>query len=315
MDQLLCMRVFVKVVEHGSFARAAEVLDIPRPTATVAVARLEQRLGVRLLHRTTRRLSLTDDGRVYYDGCVRVLDDLSEIEDSVSTARSSPRGRLRVTAPNSFIRQDAFAALPRFLQRHPALELELVLTDRQVNLVEEGIDCAVRGAAIPNDSTLVARHVSDVHWLTCASPRYLKAHGTPRSVGDLERHHCIRFVSPSTGRGVDWCFEHDGERIAWTPRGGFSVTSLEGAVAAAAVGIGIAHVSDVLAIAELRNGTLQPLLVDWAAQGPPLTVVYPGIRYLTAKVRAFSDFVADAFPPRGSWPEIKAIAAARPKKR
>jgi LysR family transcriptional regulator for bpeEF and oprC len=317
MDQLLCMRVFLRVVERGSFVRAADGLAVSRPPATMAVAQLEKRLGVRLLQRTTRRLSLTDEGRAFYQGCVRILEELAETEDSLSGARLAPRGRLRATTPNAFVHQAFFPALPGFLARHPHLELELVVTDRAVNLVEEGVDCAVRAVHIPDDSTLVARRISEVHWLTCASPRYLKAHGTPRSIADLERHNCIRFISPSTGRTSEWRFEKAKELLTYAPRGNFGVTSLEGAAAAAAAGIGVAQVSDVLAMPGLRSGALQPLLLEWAALGPQLSVVYPSGRYLTAKVRAFTDFVAEVYPEAGCWPEITAMArfSARRKAR
>jgi LysR family transcriptional regulator for bpeEF and oprC len=304
MDQLFCMRVFARVVEQSSFARAAEDLDVARPTATAAVAQLERKFGVRLLHRTTRRLSLTDEGRAFYEGCVRMLDELAETEDALSGARRSPRGRLRASIPNAFIHQQFFPALPGFLARHPQLELELVITDRAVNLVEEGIDCAVRAVPLPDDSTLVARPISDVYWVTCASPSYLAAHGAPANVEELERHSCIRFISPSSGRTVDWRFRRGGEELLFTPRGGLGVTSLEGAAAAAVQGVGIAHVSDVLAIDALRSGALKPLLLEFTAPGPTVNVVYPGSRYLTAKVRAFSDFVAGIYPRAGVWAEI-----------
>lgn len=307
----MCMRVFTKVVEQRSFARAAEILDIPKPAATNAVAQLERRLRVRLLHRTTRRVSVTDDGRLFYEGCIRILGDLAETEESLSGALAVPRGRLRVTTPNAFIYQDFFPALPRFLQQYPELEIEVVVTDRQVNLVEEGIDCAVRAASIPEDSTLIARHIAKVRWLTCASPDYLRRKGIPLRVADLEQHDCIRFISPSSGRTVDWCFEQNGESLTHHPRGRTGVTSLEGAVALAVAGIGIAHVSDVLALPELRSGALEPLLVDWAAPAPSLTVLYPSRHYLTARLRAFADFVAGIYPAAGAWPEITAMADER----
>ena len=308
MDQLYCMRVFKRVVEQGSFARAAEDLEIARPSATTAVASLEKRLGVRLLHRTTRRLSLTDEGRAFYEGCVRILDELAETEESLSAQRVAPRGRLRASTPNAFIHQEFLPAVPGFLARHPGLELELVVTDRAVNLVEEGIDCAVRAVSIAEDANLVARPVSRVRWLTCASPAYLARHGAPRSIEELERHNCIRFISPSAGRSVDWRFRNGAEERAYAPRGNFGVTSLEGAVAAAVAGLGIAQVSDVLAIRALRARELEPVLLDWAAPGPTLSVVYPGSRYLTAKVRAFTEFVAGIYPPEGCWPEVMALA-------
>jgi LysR family transcriptional regulator for bpeEF and oprC len=301
------MRVFARVVEQGSFARAAEDLDLAPATATNAVAQLETRLKVRLLHRTTRKLSLTDEGQAFYQGCVRMLNDLAETEDAISGARLSPRGRLRASTPNAFIHQEFFPALPRFLARCPELSVELVITDRAVNLVEEGIDCAVRGVAVPDDSLLIARRVCGVKRITCAAPAYLAAHGAPKTFEELERHQCIRFISPSTGRTVDWEFQKGDERKSYTPRGSFGVTALEGAVAAATAGIGIAQVSDLLAMPQLRAGKLVPLLLDWAADGPPVSVVYPSNRYLSAKVRAFSDFVAEVFPPQGWFPEVSAL--------
>jgi LysR family transcriptional regulator for bpeEF and oprC len=301
MDQLSCMRLFARVVEHGSFVRAAESLDMPKPTATTAVARLEKRLGVRLLQRTTRRLSLTDEGRAFYQSCVRILDELAEAEDALLGGRHAPRGRLRASVPNSFVHQQFFPALPRFLARCPELELELVITDRAVNLVEEGIDCAVRAVDIPDDSTLIARRIAPVRRVTCAAPAYLKAHGTPHSIAELEKHNCIRFISPSTSRTTDWRFHKDGEVLSFTPRGNLGVTSMEAAVAAAATGIGISQVSDLLALPELRSGALQALLVEWAPAAPDVAVVYPSHRYLTAKVKAFSDFVAELLPAEGWW--------------
>ena len=310
MEQLFFMRVFARVVEQGSFVRAAEDLDIARPTATVAVAKLEKRLGVRLLHRTTRSLSLTDEGRVFYEGCARILDNLAEVEDSLSEVRRSPRGRLRASTPNALIHQAFIAALPKFLARYPKLDLELVITDRAVNLVEEGIDCAVRAVSIPDDSTLVAHHIADVYWLTCASPRYLRARGTPGNVSDLEHHNCIRFISPSSGRITDWRFDNGKEQVTFTPRGNLGVTSLEGAVAAAVAGVGIAQVSDVLAMTELRSGALRPLFVEWAVPAPGFKVVYPSARYLNSKVRAFTEFVAEVYPMKGWWDEVIAMTGA-----
>jgi LysR family transcriptional regulator for bpeEF and oprC len=308
------MRVFTRVAEQGSFARASEDLEISRPTATQAVARLETRLGVRLLHRTTRRLSLTEDGRAFYESCVRILGDLAETEESLSSARASPRGRLRVSTPHSFVNLNFFPALPRFLARYPDLDVEVFLTDRAVNLVEEGIDCAIRALDIPDDSTLIARHVANVRWITCASPDYLRTRGTPKKIADLERHNCIRFISQSTGRTVDWRFDEGPEKRTFTPRGNLGVTSLEAAAASATLGIGIAQIPDALALPGLRDGTLHPLLIENVASAPSLKVVYPSNRFLTAKVRAFSDFVAEVFPSDGWWPEIAAMAPVAPER-
>lgn len=304
MDQVFCMRVFTRVVEHGAFARAADDLGVSPPTVTAAVAHLEQRLGTRLLHRSTRRLALTDEGQRYYDSCVRILGDLAEAEESLSANRQAPRGRLRVSVPQSFIHLLFFPALPDFLARYPQLSLDVVVTDRAVNLVEEGIDCAVRATAIPDDSTLVARQVGAGMRITCAAPAYLAARGTPERVEDLAGHECIAFVSPSTGRTQDWLFERDGARHSHTPAGRLRVTSLEAAAAAALAGIGVAQVPEPLIVPALTSGALQPLLVDCLAPAASMMVVYPGNRYLSAKVRVFADFIAGLYPAEGWWPEL-----------
>ena len=299
MDQLFCMKMFTRVVELGSFTRASEEFQVARPTATTCVAKLEKRLGVRLLQRTTRRLSLTDEGRAYYDSCVRILGDLAEAEDGLGGANGRPHGKLRVSTPTTFARVTLCPSLPRFFARFPELQLELLISDRTMNLVEEGLDCAVRASAIPDDSTLVARHISDFRWATCASPAYLKARGTPKSVDDLAKHNCVRFLSPATGRTVAWQFQRDGKRLAFTPCGNFGVTAMEAAGSAALHGIGIAQVPEPLVCADLREGNLKALLGPYAAPAPPISVVYPSNRYLSAKVRAFADFVAEIFPEPG----------------
>ena len=296
MDHLFAMRMFRRIVELGSFARASEEFDVARATATNTVAQLERKLGVRLLHRTTRKLSPTEDGRLYYESCVRILDDIAESEEMLSSSHKSPRGRLRVTVPHAFIHLIFFPALPKFLARYPELDLEVILTDSALNLVEQGIDCAVRGAEIPDDSTLVARRISRVRWMTCASPAYLKAHGTPRRHQDLDPAQCIRFLSPSTGRTSEWRFEVGGTRKTIVPKGRLGVTSMEAAATAAASGIGIAQVPEPVAMPELKAGRLKPVLLDEIAEGPTLTVVYPSSRYLTAKVKVFADFIAEIFP-------------------
>ena len=299
MDQVFCMRMFARVVEQGSFVRASEEFDVSRSTATECVARLEKQLGVRLLHRTTRQLTPTEEGRAYYESCVRILGDLAEAEEMLSSAQSTPRGRLRVSVPNSFVHRVFLPELPRFLKKYPELQVELIITDRAVNLVEEGIDCAVRATRIADDSMLVARHIANVRWMTCASPAYVKAHGMPRRVEDLAAHNCVRFISPSTGRTAEWRFEKDGRDITFAPRGNLGVTSLEGAASAAMHGVGIAQVPEPFVSAAIRAKTMKAVLLDHIAPAPSLQVVYPSNRYLTAKVRAFADFVAEIFPKGG----------------
>lgn len=311
MDRLAAMQVFVRVVEHGSFRKAADALGISRASATAAVARLEKQLRVRLLHRTTRRLSVTEEGQSYYCNCVRILGEVAEAEDVLSGVRLLPRGRLRISVPQSFVSDLFFPALKEFIERYPQLEVEVVLGDRAVNLVEEGIDCAIRGLEIPPDSDLVARKLSAVHWLTCASPAYLEAYGTPCRIEDLSGHNCIRFISPSVGRPRDWTFVNEGSRVAFVPTGNLRLTSFDAAADLAEAGAGIAQIPDALGYDAVLAGRLVPLLTAIVAPAPPLTLVYPGNRYLTAKVRVFSDFFQQRFPKDGWWPDIVAHGQVR----
>lgn len=316
MDQLHCMRLFTRVVEQGSFVRAADHLNVSTASVTKGVAQLENRLGVRLLQRTTRKISLTDDGRAYYDRCTRILGDIHEAEEVLSRSRASPRGRLRVTLPQALAHVLFFPALPKFFERYPEIALEVVLTDRIVNLVEEGIDCAVRAFDLPPDANVVARRLSPSWRVTCASPAYLERHGVPRTPAELTQHNCISFVLPSTGRTMEWRFEREGSLQEVVPHGNLGVTAMEASVTAALAGIGIAQVPEALAHGPVVAGRLKPLLVDWVARGPAMNLIYPQNRHLSAKVRAFADFVGEIFPPEGWWKEIaersgEAPAAAR----
>lgn len=304
MDRLFCMKVFVRVVEQGAFVRAADDLGVSRATVTDAIAQLERRLGVRLINRTTRRLSVTEEGQCHYANCVRLLGDIEEAEDALSGARLNPRGRLRVSVPHSFVDTVFYPELARFMQSYPNVEVEVVFTDRAVNLVEEGVDCAIRGVEISADSGLVAIPLTPARWLTCASPDYLEAHGKPQCIDDLAQHNCIRFISPSTGRPRDWLFNVDQRTLSIVPAGNLRLTSLDAAIKMAQEGVGIAQVSDALAFGAVRDGKLVPLLTAIVAFAPSLSLVYPGNRYVTAKVRAFKEFFVNAFPKEGWWPEI-----------
>lgn len=300
------MRVFVRVVEHGAFARAADDLELSRASVTTAVARLEKALGVRLLNRTTRRLSLTEEGQIYYRECVRFLGEIAEVEDNLGSAQLTVKGRLRVSIAQSFEALGFFPLLREFIRLHPEVSVDVIATDRAVNLVEEGIDCALRAVEIRPDAMLVARKVLQSRWITCAAPSYLAEHGEPRSLAELAGHNCIRFVSPSTGRVREWQFDEEGVLTAFMPKGNLSVTSLDGAVSAARTGAGIVQVPDVLANDPIMKGGLRPLLTDRIVLCPPVMLVYPANRYLPARVRAFADFFTSAYPEQGFWPDIAA---------
>ena len=304
MDKLFCMQVFVRVVEVGVFARAADALDISRATASAAVAELEQRLGVRLLNRTTRRISLTNEGQTYYSRCVRLLGEIAEAEDDVSGRKVVPRGKLRVSVPHSFMEAVFHPALARFTQMHPQLEIEVLFNDRAVNLVEEGIDCAIRGVELPDDSGLVARVLSETHWLTCASPDYLARQGLPASPAELNPQNCIPMISQSTGRGRDWLFSIDGEASQVIPAGRVRLNSFNAVIQLAMAGGGVAQVPHLLAVKQVEEGSLVPILIECVAAAPSLLLVYPGNRYQTAKLRAFIDFFTGVFRKEDSWKRI-----------
>jgi LysR family transcriptional regulator for bpeEF and oprC len=310
VDQLSALRVFVRVAELGGFARAADALDMSRAMVTTRVGQLEARLGVRLLHRTTRRVALTDDGRAYYERCVRILADLDEADEALARRRARPSGRLRVQMPVALAREFLIPALPRLLERNPGLELEVQLANRVVDLLEEGIDCAIR-LGPPAEPSLVARRIAATRLATCASSEYLKRRGTPRTPADLARHECIAFLDLATGRPADWVFAQRAEPLVLAPRGRLSFNSMEAAVEAAAAGLGVAQVLSSLAEPAVTAGRLRALLVDWAAEGPALHLVYPQHRHLSARIRAFADFAAEVFAGDGGWARIAQAARRR----
>jgi len=292
MDKLRAMTLFVRVVETGGVARAAEGLGIPKATATTLLQRLEDTLGVKLLNRTTRRVTPTPDGVAYYERCVAILDQIREAEESVTQQHAAPRGRLRVDVPTLMARMVFVPALPRFFARYPEIELALACNDRGGDLVEAGIDCAVRSGDVlePN---LVARRVGFLYFATCAAPSYLEAHGRPLHPRDLERHRCINRFSPRSGERLDWVFSRNGERVQASYPGHIALEDENSYVAAAEAGLGIAQIPAFVLKDAMERGTLDLVLGDWFPEPAPLYVVYPQNRHLSAKVRAFVDWVAE----------------------
>ncbi len=290
------MDVFRWVVDLGSFSRAADRLDMSRAAVTAHVAALENRLGLRLLNRTTRKLALTDDGAAYLDHVRRVLADVDETEGALTAGRSVPRGVLRIDLPVGIGRQFIVPALPRFAAQYPELKVIAVLEDRRIDLIEAGVDAALRIGPL-EDSSLVARRVYEANFVACASPDYLALHGTPQSPADLERHNCLGHYAVSRGEVFEWVFEKDGERVTFTPGGSLSISNTEALLDAAVAGAGIVTLFDMSASRWVASGALRPLLQDWQRRDRyPISVVYPQHRHLSAKVRAFSDFVAGLFP-------------------
>ena len=296
MDRLTSMNVFHWVVELGSFSRAADRLNLSKASVTAHIASLESRLGVRLLNRTTRKLSLTDDGAAYLEHVRRVLADVQETDAMLTAGRSVPRGVLKLDMQADIAHQYIVPALPRFAAQYPELQVVAMLENRRSNLVEEGIDAALRLGPL-TDSSLIARRVYESGTVTLASPDYLALHGEPRTPAELDGHNCLGVYVVSRGEVFDWVFEKDGERIVRPPAGRLNLTSGEALLESAVRGAGIVQMLDIISSRWIASGALRPILTDWrAGDRIPISVVYPQSRHLSAKVRAFVDFVAGLFP-------------------
>ena len=294
MNKLQAMQVFVRVVETGALTRAADSLQIPKATATTLMQQLEADLGVKLLNRTTRRVSVTADGAAYYPRCVAVLEQIRETEESLARRHSAPGGRLRVDAPTLIARLVIVPALPDFFARYPDIDLQLGSSERRADLIEEGIDCAVWSGEL-EDSSLIARRVGQLYFGTCAALSYLSAHGQPHHPDELEQHRCINHFSPRSGKMFDWVFAKNGERIQTALRGHIALDDENSYLAAAEAGLGIAQIPAFVLKEALERGSLELVLGDWFPEPAPLNVVYPQNRHLSSKIRVFVDWVAELF--------------------
>lgn len=286
------MQVFLRVVDAGGFSRAADTMQMPKASVTTLIQNLEAHLGAKLLNRTTRRVTVTADGAAYYERCLRILAEIEETESSLSRNRAIARGRLRIDVQVSLGRRIIAPALPDFLARYPEIQLEVGCTDRSVNLLEEGVDCVVRGGTL-EDSNLVARRIGGMRMLTCATPAYLERYGIPAAPGDLAHHRCINYFSAKTGKNYDFRFERRGERHAIAVHGWVAVNDGDAYVAAGLAGIGIMQVPAFMVEQDIDAGRLHTVLPDWQTEPIPLHVVYPQNRHLSAKVRVFVEWIAD----------------------
>jgi LysR family transcriptional regulator for bpeEF and oprC len=294
MDKLQAMEVFVHVVDAGGFTRAAEQLHMPKATVSTLIQALENALSVKLLNRTTRQVNVTADGAAYYEHCLRILADIRDTEDTLSRTHASPSGRLRVEVPSGIGQRLIIPALPDFYRRYPDITMEMGCGDRPVHLIEEGVDCAVRGGDLP-DSSLIARRIGVLHFITCATPAYLEAHGRPTHPDELTRHQCINYILSSSKQVLAWDFERQGVSLRKTHAGRFAVNSSEALMIAGLAGLGVMRLPSFLANEHLRSGRLERVLVDWDTAPVPLHVVYPQSRHLSATVRAFVEWVAELF--------------------
>ncbi len=292
MDDLNDIVVFAKVVQAGSFTTAARELRMPKSTVSRRVSDLEERLGARLLQRTTRKLSLTDVGRAYYDHCTRIVDELERAARAVTSLQEAPRGRLRVTAPLNFGFLGPIIA--SFLKRFAEVDVELVCTDRVVALVEEGFDVAIRAGRLV-DSTLVARTIARTRGYLVASPAYLEKRGRPRSPEDLARHDGLLFGAGPDRNG--WRLRRDKTEVLATVRARLVANDFDVLHAAAVDGVGIALILADRSVADLRAHRLERVLGAWCTPESPIHAVYPSTRHLSPTMKAFLDHLQEGMTP------------------
>jgi DNA-binding transcriptional LysR family regulator len=294
LNLVLAMQVYGRVVEAGTFTKAADSMKMPKATVTKLVQGLENHLRVKLLNRTTRRVTVTPDGSAYYERAVRLLADLEDIESSVSNAQANPKGRLRIDMGGSLASKFLIPRLPDFIERYPEIQVEVGVSDRPVDLISENVDCVIRGGPLTEQS-LVARHVGDLPWVTCATPAYLARHGAPTHPSDLERGHliAIRF-SALTGRPFPLVFERDGKRCEIEGRHRVAVNESNAHLAAALAGLGIVQMPAFM-LQGVPKGELKAVMAAWQPAPLPIHVLYPPNRHLSAKVRVFVDWVAALF--------------------
>jgi DNA-binding transcriptional LysR family regulator len=298
MDRLATMETFVRVVESGSFAAAAERLGLSAAMASRHVQALEERLGTRLLNRTTRRLALTEAGAAYFERCQQVLRDVEEMDLSVAAEGEQPRGLLRVNAPVVFGTRHLAGVVAAYEARHPEVAIELTLNDRFIDLVEEGADVAVRIGAL-TDSTLVARRLFPVRLALCASPEYLKRHGAPRTLEDLSRHNCLGYTYTRGGTEVELVGPEG--KVVVPFRGSLRANHGEVLLRAALDGLGIVLQPTFISGDALAGGRLRAVLPQYCTVELSAYAVFLSRKYLSAKVRTFVDFLAGQFGPEPYW--------------
>lgn len=295
MDYFASVRAFTRVVEAGSFIKAAASLDLPRNTLTKQVQALEAHLRTRLLNRTTRHVSMTNEGAAYYERMSHIVEEWQEVESELVHAQASPRGRLRVDMASATATQLVIPALPAFHARYPEVQLDIGVGDRPADLLGERVDCVVRTGKV-TDPSLIARHVGDLSFIACATPAYLKQHGKPRRPEDLnEGHLLVRYFFSKSGRQLPIELARDGEHVTVKGRHFVAVNDGNALLVATLTGLGIAHIPAFIAQPHIDAGRLVPVLADWTADTIPVSIVYSPNRHLSTRVRVFVDWMIELF--------------------
>lgn len=292
---LKTLGVFVEVAERRSFVRAAEALGITQAGVSNAIKRLETQLATALLVRTTRSVNLTVDGEAFFHRCRQVIADLNDARLVLCRAQRQPTGTLRVSLPVSFGRNRVVPLLGAFQARYPQVDLAIAITDRYVNLVDEGMDVAVRFGPL-EDSSLIARPLARVRRRLVGTPAYFAKHGVPESLDELARHNCLALTYHETGRARCWVFQEAGESRSFRPKGSMTFNDGFALHAAALAGFGLGQIHDYHVAAEIAAGLLLPVLEEFQPEADVMSIVYPQSRHLSPRVRAFVDFMVEALP-------------------
>ncbi|WP_208758255.1 LysR family transcriptional regulator [Rhizobium glycinendophyticum] len=287
------MEIFTRVVEGGSLAKAAATMSMPRSSVTMAINRLEEYLGVRLLQRTTRNISLTADGEAFYDHCCRILEDLESVESGLRRGATALQGRIRVDMPVSIATSVIIPALSDFRKRYPGIKLNVGANDRRVDLIQEGIDCAIRTGPLA-DSALISRRIGGFNWITCASPAYLEGRSVPGIPHDLASHELIGYFY-GDGRGDKWTYFSDGTALTLPVQSQLSVNETSSYLALGLHGHGIVRLADYIVKPYLEDGRLVELLPRFRPPEMPISIIYPTSRHLSSVMRAFVDWSAGIF--------------------
>ncbi len=295
MDQLSAIRAFARVVEVGTFTKAADSLEMPKASLTKLVQALEAHLRVKLLQRSTRRVSVTPEGAVYYEKTMRLLKELDDVDTSFGAGQSRPRGHLRIDMGSSLANLIIIPALPEFFARYPDIRIDLGVSDRQVDLVGDSVDCVIRGGVL-TDMALIGREIGKASWITCATPAYLKQYGVPTHPDELEKNHVVvSYLSARTNRAGPMNFARGGKKVEVVGTRTVGVNESNAHLAAGLAGLGVIQTFGYTAKPHIESGALVSILEDWQPSPYPFHVVYPPNRYLSNRLRVFIDWIADRF--------------------
>lgn len=294
MDRLKAMMTFVRIVEANSFSRAAEALNLPRASLSATMQNLEAYLGTRLLQRTTRAISLTSDGAEFYARCLEILAAVEAAEGRFRDVDGTVQGRLRIELPGAVGRRVVVPRLSQFRAAYPHVELHVGLSDRLADVVGEGIDCALRVGRL-EDSSMVARTIGSMRFVTCATPAYLAQHGVPRTIEELGKHQSVVHFSGRTGRPFDWDFSVDGQTVRCHVPGSVAVNDADAYVACGLQGMGMIQAATYMVSEHLASGALVEVLADYPVTPMPVSLVYPQGRLATPKLRVFAQWIEGVF--------------------